>query len=77
LAITTCLPLAPVDPRSFTLLLATAERRRLVVRAAGPTAECDAPPAPAPKAPHWQQALDELGELRDLGCQVSASASGA
>jgi hypothetical protein len=51
-----------------------AERRRLVVRAAGPTAECDCPPAPQPKLTHWQQTLEELGKLRDMGCQVSATA---
>nr|WNF20777.1 hydrogenase [synthetic construct] len=32
---------------------------------AGPTAECDCPPAPAPKAPHWQQTLDELAKPKE------------
>jgi hypothetical protein len=71
------LALAPLTPAPPRCLFPPAERRRLVVRAAGPTAECDCPPAPLPKAPHWQQTLDELGELRDIGCQVSATAVGA
>ncbi|WIA17085.1 hypothetical protein OEZ85_013984 [Tetradesmus obliquus] len=51
----------PVSRRA----VVAAERRRLVVRAAGPTAECDCPPAPAPKAPHWQQTLDELAKPKE------------
>nr|ADK77883.1 hydrogenase [Chlorella sp. DT] len=39
--------------------------RHVAVRAAGPTSECDCPPTPQAKLPHWQQALDELAKPKE------------
>ncbi|KAF6255154.1 Fe-hydrogenase [Scenedesmus sp. NREL 46B-D3] len=51
-----------VRPVATRRAVVASECRRLVVRAAGSTAQCDCSPAPQPKLTHWQQTMEELAK---------------